>query len=74
MPAAGDLALINLASCVECYFITAPVAFCWGTVARTQGSDTVTWADAAKEAKEIKNVKRFMKILRLFVGAQGQTI
>jgi hypothetical protein len=36
----------------------------------------VTWADTAKEAKakEIKNVKRFMKILRLFVGAQGQTI
>jgi hypothetical protein len=76
MPAAGDLALINLASCVDCNFINAPVAFCWGTVARTQGSDTVTWADAAKEAKakEIKNVKRFMKILRLSVGTQDQTI
>jgi hypothetical protein len=38
----------------------------------------VTWADAAKEAKakakEMKNVKRFMKILRLSVGTQGQTI
>jgi hypothetical protein len=36
----------------------------------------VTCADAAKEAKakEIKNVKRFMKILRLSVGTQGQTI
>jgi hypothetical protein len=36
----------------------------------------VTWADAVKEAKakEIKNVKRFMKILRLSVGTQGQTI
>jgi hypothetical protein len=36
----------------------------------------VTWADAAKDAKakEIKNVKRFMEILRLSVGTQGQTI
>jgi hypothetical protein len=36
----------------------------------------VTWADAVKEAKakEIKSVKRFMKILRLSVGESGQTI
>jgi hypothetical protein len=36
-------------------------------VARTQGSDTVTWAETAKvaKAKDIDNVKRFMKILRL---------
>jgi hypothetical protein len=69
MPAAVDLALTNLASCVDCNFINAPVAFCWGTVARTQGSDTVTWADATKvakaKAKAINNVKRFMIILRL---------
>jgi hypothetical protein len=67
MPAAVDLALTNLASCADCNFINAPVAFCWGTVARTQGSDTVTWADATKaaKAKDINNVKRFMIILRL---------
>ena len=63
-PATGDWADSSLASCADWSCMKAPVAFCWGTVARTQASLTVTWAWAWLNRADIRTAKetttRFM--------------
>ena len=50
-PAAGDEADSSLPPPVEVMLKNAPVAFCWATVPRTQGSFTVVWAIAGRVSR-----------------------
>ena len=49
-PATGVLTDSSLPPCAEVICMKAPLAFCWGTVPRTQASFTVVWAPAAPAA------------------------
>ncbi len=57
-PATGELASTRRVPFDAVSFMNAPVAFCASTVPRTQGSVTVTWANAgvaiSSEARMLK--------------------
>jgi hypothetical protein len=50
-PATGVLTPTRRAALVDCTCMKAPEAFWFGTVARTQGAVTVTWASALVESR-----------------------
>ena len=61
-PATGDWPETRRTSCVASMCMNRPVAFCCGTVARTQGSVKVTcaWAAAARLRLARAKAMRFM--------------